>query len=44
LWVAYALPAAVNDATDPASLMPSCRICPVVDSRYDRNNSRSTGV
>ena len=31
-WVANELPAAVNDATDPASLMPSCRICPVTAS------------
>ena len=42
--VAYAEPAAVNEATEPASLIPSCRICPVVDSLYDRNSSRSTEV
>ncbi|CEZ68456.1 Uncharacterised protein [Mycobacterium tuberculosis] len=28
LCVAYEVPAAMNEPTDPASLMPSCRICP----------------
>ncbi|SHY12806.1 Uncharacterised protein [Mycobacteroides abscessus subsp. abscessus] len=27
-WVEYAVPTAVNEAVDPASLMPSCRIWP----------------
>ena len=27
-WVAYAVPAAMNDDIEPASLMPSSRICP----------------
>lgn len=31
-WVAYAVPAAVNSATEPASLMPSCMIWPSLAS------------
>ena len=41
--VEYAVPAAMNDARLPASVMPSSRICPEVDSLYDSNRSWSTG-
>ena len=33
-WVAYAVPAAVKQAIDPASVMPSSRIWPSLASRY----------
>ena len=42
--VAYDVPAAMKLAVDPASLIPSCRIWPLVASLYDRNSSRSTEV
>ena len=42
--VAYDVPAAMKLAVEPASLIPSCRICPLVDSLYDRKSSRSTEV
>ncbi len=32
-WVAYAVPAAVRLAIEPASVMPSSRIWPDLDSR-----------
>ena len=42
--VAYDVPAAMKLAVDPASLIPSCRIWPLIASLYDRNSSRSTEV
>ena len=41
--VAYAVPAAVNDAIDPASVIPSSRIRPLLASWYESSNSASTG-
>ena len=43
-WVAYDVAAAVNDAVDPASLMPSCRIWPISLSLYASISSASTAV
>ena len=41
-WVEYDVAAAISEAIEPASEMPSCRIWPVVDSLYDSSMSRST--
>ncbi len=32
-WVAYAVPAAMNEDIEPASVIPSSRICPSFASR-----------
>jgi hypothetical protein len=40
---AYEVPAAVNDAMDPASVMPSSRIWPSLASTYARRWAASTG-
>ncbi len=41
--VAYDVPAAVNEAIDPASVIPSSRMRPLLASRYDKRRSASTG-
>ncbi len=41
--VAYDEPAAVNDAMEPASVMPSSRMRPLCASWYDSRSSASTG-
>ena len=41
--VAYDVPAAWNEAIEPASVMPSSRTWPSVASRYDSTRSESTG-
>jgi hypothetical protein len=40
--VEYAVPAAIAEAIEPDSVMPSCRICPCTASLYDSSSSRST--
>jgi hypothetical protein len=42
-WVAYDVPAAWNEAIEPASLIPSSRTWPSRDSRYESTRSASTG-
>jgi hypothetical protein len=41
--VAYDVPAAVSVAIEPASVMPSSRMRPLLASRYDSRSSASTG-
>ena len=41
--VAYAVPAAVQLAIEPASVIPSSRICPSLASLYDSTIAASTG-